>query len=162
MTKQDRKKQTTIKNMYFNRYLIFRYYLAGLFFCNLYWLYMHLPVLNFSIIFPGIMLVISLGALIEQVRLYGNLTAKVPLKMTNLFIKCQFLCCIVALISVFFNQFFVMLFPILIANTLAKQLIVGINMINVIILYCLNKRITKIKQAEDKPYKRLQQLMNYL
>ncbi|MEG3033149.1 MAG: hypothetical protein RR813_08035, partial [Enterococcus sp.] len=67
----DRKK-LSLKNMYFNRYLLVRYLSAIFFFSNLYWLIALLLVGSKLFFVPAILIISILPAVFEQEKLYNT------------------------------------------------------------------------------------------
>lgn len=66
------KKETALKNSFFNRYMLVRYSLALFFFSNVYWLIILWTQVSFYIIFPITLLIFIVWSYAEQFRMYGT------------------------------------------------------------------------------------------
>lgn len=64
--------QAVLKNMHYNRFLLFRYSLALFFFANLYWLISFFVTASNFWIVPLAVMVLSVPAIYEQVKLNGT------------------------------------------------------------------------------------------
>ncbi|HHX70554.1 MAG TPA: hypothetical protein GX708_21190, partial [Gallicola sp.] len=80
-------KELSLKNMYFNRYLIVRYTVALFFFINLYWLLSLLLTKSFMAILPCMLILLLILVIFEHAKLYSNHTNKLP--RTKLYFKIQ-------------------------------------------------------------------------
>lgn len=74
----DAKKQTSLKNLYFNRYLIFRYFTAAYFFFNLYWLLGLVLAKQMTWVIPAGLLIFLILVIAEQVKQYRQPQTKLP------------------------------------------------------------------------------------
>ena len=72
------KKQLSLKNMYFNRYLIVRYLTAFFFFMNMQWMILLLSAKSLGSSLPMILILAILPAVGEQVKLYRKHQTNVP------------------------------------------------------------------------------------
>ncbi|MEB8091474.1 hypothetical protein [Mammaliicoccus lentus] len=71
-TFEKNRKETSIKSMYFNRYLLVRYASALFFFSNLYWFFYLITSRSWTFVIPLLMMIIILISVAEQVKMYGN------------------------------------------------------------------------------------------
>lgn len=72
------KKQLSLKNMYFNRYLFVRYLTAFFFFMNMQWMILLLSAKSLGSSLPMVLLLAILPAVGEQVKLYRKHQTNVP------------------------------------------------------------------------------------
>lgn len=68
----NQKKATQLRNLSFNRYLVFRYATALFFFSNLYWLILLLDHATSWLIFPLVLLIGMIAVTIEQTSKYWH------------------------------------------------------------------------------------------
>ena len=66
------RRETALKNTFFNRYLLLRYTIALFFFGNIYWLLNQFIRPSFVIVLPITLIVLAILATVEQFRLYGK------------------------------------------------------------------------------------------
>lgn len=78
------RRETALKNTFFNRFLLLRYSIALFFFGNIYWLLIQFIRPSLVMIFPIILVVFSILATVEQFRLYGK--RSVQLGITQMFV----------------------------------------------------------------------------
>lgn len=71
-TKVEASKQSKLRSIKFNRFLLFRYITAVFFFINLYWSVLSLSALSLWIILPLILMVIDIAIIIEQTKKYWH------------------------------------------------------------------------------------------
>ena len=81
------RRETALKNTFFNRYLLLRYTIALFFFGNIYWLLNQFIRPSFVIVLPITLIVLAILATVEQFRLYGKRDER--LKVTQMFIRSQ-------------------------------------------------------------------------
>ena len=72
LLKEMRRKKLTKKNLYFQRLLLLRYLVAFFFFFNLYWLLAASLAGQWLRVVPLSLLLFSMGAISEFIRLYGH------------------------------------------------------------------------------------------
>ncbi|MDU3252917.1 MAG: hypothetical protein E7E52_09770, partial [Streptococcus salivarius] len=77
------RRETALKNTFFNRYLLLRYTIALFFFGNIYWLLNQFIRPSFVIVLPITLIVLAILATVEQFRLYGKRDER--LKVTQMF-----------------------------------------------------------------------------
>ncbi|MBL1229694.1 hypothetical protein IW492_10675 [Enterococcus sp. BWB1-3] len=70
--KEELNRQTKLRSIYFNRYLLFRYATAMFFFINLYWGVLSFSVPNIWTAVPIGLLIIDIAIIIEQTAKYWN------------------------------------------------------------------------------------------
>lgn len=145
------RKKTSLKNMYFNRFLLIRYLLAIFVFSNFYWSIFSSG--TFISIIPIMLLLLSCLAAYEMFKVLGQ---KDPIiHWTHLFFKLQMIVCGVGMIVL-------ITFPVseiipFLTNTSLAQLI-GFILFGSGFFMCLlvRKRLHQIELKSDKQYQRIQ------
>lgn len=149
------RKQTSLKAMYFNRYLLIRYMIALLFFSNLYWMFTLIMSKSILFILPATLLILWIAAIIEQTKMYSNHKNNARFSMIAFLINgtCNLLQII--MISVWDTNIF---YPFVIdnyQNTLTVLIMLLIGLL-ILLLGCI--RLNAIKKNKDKHYQRI---LNY-
>lgn len=143
------RKETSIKTMYFNRFLLIRYITAGFFFANLYWICSLIMSNSIWAIVPGVNLIVIIRAVWEQCTMYSspidNAEKTILAYEINLSINIML---IIALFTPLFNE----LFPFLTNNMKSYKFIFGIILIGIIFCGISLKRLQKIKNRTDKQF----------
>lgn len=103
------RRETALKNTFFNRYLLLRYTIALFFFGNIYWLLNQFIRPSFVIVLPITLIVLAILATVEQFRLYGKRDER--LKVTQMFIRSQAVIQM-GLLVLTWTSLFTTLFPI--------------------------------------------------
>ena len=149
------RRETALRNTFFNRYLLLRYTIALFFFGNIYWLLNQFIRPSFVIVLPITLIVLAILATVEQFRLYGKRDER--LKVTQMFV-CSQAVIQVGLLVLTWTSWFTTLFPIF-ENTQAARLFVFVILLLGLGLCLLNlKRIQEIYERKDKAYQRFIQL----
>ncbi|MBS5421927.1 MAG: hypothetical protein KHX47_02045 [Streptococcus salivarius] len=149
------RRETALKNTFFNRYLLLRYTIALFFFGNIYWLLNQFIRPSFVIVLPITLIVLAILATVEQFRLYGKRDER--LKVTQMFVRSQAVIQ-VGLLVLTWTSLFTTLFPIF-ENNQAARLFVFVILLLGLGLCLLNlKRIQEIYERKDKAYQRFIQL----
>ena len=152
MDPQDLRKVNSIKNMYFNRYLMIRYFLAACIFANFYWM---LSVRdNASKLFAIALLIVGSFACLESIRSYGE--KKVSMKWTKRFFNYQLITNICLLVIVF-TPFFKAVFPFLQDHMTSRIFISCLLIIGLLMCIACRIRLSKIDTNTDKHYARILQ-----
>ena len=81
------RRETALKNTFFNRYLLLRYTIALFFFGNIYWLLNQFIRPSFVIVLPITLIVLAILATVEQFRLYGKRDERVCSQLFSQFLK---------------------------------------------------------------------------
>ena len=113
------RRETALKNTFFNRFLLLRYSIALFFFGNIYWLLIQFIRPSLVMIFPIILVVFSILATVEQFRLYGK--RSVRLGITQMFVRLQAIIS-TGLLVLTWTSWFTDLFPIFENNQVARVL----------------------------------------
>ena len=151
------RRETALRNTFFNRYLLLRYTIALFFFGNIYWLLNQFIRPSFVIVLPITLIVLAILATVEQFRLYGKRDER--LKVTQMFVRSQSVIQM-GLLVLTWTSWFTTLFPIF-ENTQAARLFVFVILLLGLGLCLLNlKRIQEIYERKDKSYQRFIQLEN--
>lgn len=149
------RRETALKNTFFNRYLLLRYTIALFFFGNIYWLLNQFIRPSFVIVLPITLIVLAILATVEQFRLYGKRDER--LKVTQMFVRSQSVIQM-SLLVLTWTSWFTTLFPIF-ENNQAARLFVFVILLLGLGLCLLNlKRIQEIYERKDKAYQRFIQL----
>lgn len=148
------KKQLSLKNMYFNRYLFVRYLTAFFFFMNMQWMILLLSAKSLGSSLPMVLLLAILPAVGEQVKLYRKYQTNVP--WTKRYFLFQGVCNIL-LIPVLFTSGFTLLYPFM-ANNNRGQLFVFILIVSgIFVSVFIQYRLKKISLNQDQQYIRIKQ-----
>lgn len=149
---ETQKKLSSLKNMYFNRYLMVRYFLAVFVFSNFYWaLYTQG---HWIMVIPCILLLLAIKPCFDVIRSYGE--TSIDMKWSTIYFRAQLGVNIVAAILMWtgmFHDLFPFLSDILPSQILASTILLG----GAIMALCCVKRLDKIERNEDKQYKRILQ-----
>ncbi|MFV0255505.1 MAG: hypothetical protein ACK5G7_05205 [Erysipelotrichaceae bacterium] len=143
--------QTRLKNMYFNRYLMIRYFLAIFIFTNFYWF---ISTSNFAKFIPVILLVLGFLCCFEAIKVYGN-----PYyvgKWTKLYFQLQAIVnmsCLILMWSPIFN----FLFPFLNSELLSYIILIVMCFVGLFMAIACIRRLNEINKNEDKNFKFIKQ-----
>ena len=149
------RRETALKNTFFNRYLLLRYTIALFFFGNIYWLLNQFIRPSFVIVLPVTLIVLAILATVEQFRLYFKRYER--MKLTQMFFSSKDVIK-VGIIFLKCTSLFTTLFPIF-ENNQAARFFVFVILLLVLGLCLLNlKRIQEIYERKDKAYQRFIQL----
>lgn len=147
-------KETSLKTMYFNRFLLVRYITAGFLFANLYWFCSLLMSYKAWALVPGVNLIFIISAAWEQCTMFSSpidnakktiLAYKVILSI-NLIIA-----------AALFTPLFHNLFPFFINNTKSHEFILGIILIALFLCGVILKRLSQINNHTDRQYQYIKQ-----
>ncbi|WP_244833553.1 hypothetical protein [Clostridium sp. BJN0001] len=150
-----RKKEMSLKAMYFNRFLLVRYITAGFFFANLYWFCSLIMSYKVWAIVPGINLIFIVRAVVEQFTMYSSPIDNA--KKTILAYKIILGINVMVMVTIF-TPLFYGLFPFLQNNNESHQFIIGIIFIGMIFCAIILKRLQRIKNRTDKQFKYTKEL----
>ena len=153
-----KRKQATLKNMRFNRYLLFRYSLSLLFFANLYWFLIQFIHLSIYILVPVLLIAFVIMALAEQFKLYSS--EEIRLNKTQFFFRIQMCAQFILLLIILFTNQYTTIFPIF-ANTALSRYFMAVILACGILLNLGNLyRIRQIYGNCDRAFIRYKQLEN--
>lgn len=146
------KKDTALKNFRYNRFLLLRYLLAGFFFTNIYWLLSLAMSKSAWALLPLGLLVLSVPAIAEHLRLYGYPSDDVrdQLKGHRLYQITQAITNVVLLVSVLTNLGFGQVFPFFKNNATSKGFVSCILLAGILLSAVILKRISSIYSQKDK------------
>lgn len=152
MRNTDRQKKINIlKNMYFNRYLMIRYFFAIFFFANFYWTLFTKGNLIMTI--PTVMLLLAIPPFIENIRCYGSKNA--AMCWTKRFYQCQIVVC-ACLMMVVFTGLFNIVLPFLNDTLITHIILFIVSLLGFIISYACILRLSKIEKNEDHYFSLIQ------
>lgn len=149
------RRETALKNTFFNRYLLLRYTIALFFFGNIYWLLNEFIRPSFVIVLPITLIVLAILATVEQFRLYGKRDER--LKVTQMFVRSQAVIQM-GLLVLTWTSLFTTLFPIFENNQAARFFVFVILLLGLGLCLLNLKRIQEIYERKDKAYQRFIQL----
>ncbi len=146
------RKENGIKNMYFNRYLMVRYFLAALLFSNFYWMLFSMD--QWIKIIPLLLLLLGVAPCIENIRSYGE--KKIAMTWTKRYFRVQ---CIVNILmmGIVFTPFFKSALPFLQDQMTSRIFIFIIVLIGFLMSVACLVRFAKIDANRDKHYQRILQ-----
>ncbi|MCF1617367.1 hypothetical protein [Tetragenococcus koreensis] len=155
-TKQEQlRKETAETNFHYQRFLLLRYLLAIFFFANLYWALASFLSGGYLALMISVLLLVVCGfAVSEHVKLYGDKSDQVELKLyfnryyhlfQTMVNACLFL---IAVTDLGFNQ----MFPFLIDSFQTRLFIIGIVLLGSGLSWICLRRIHRISQKKDKQY----------
>lgn len=149
------RQEISLKNTFFNRYLLLRYSLALFFFSNLYWLLIQLTTRSWLLVLPSILIVLTILACIEQFKLYGK--KEVRLTHTKRAMQVQVGVQVFSVIGVM-TPWFSALFPIFATSVLARLFILTLLGIGLALLLFNLRRMEQIETNTDRAYLRYRQM----
>ncbi|MBP3038500.1 hypothetical protein J9303_03165 [Bacillaceae bacterium Marseille-Q3522] len=148
------RQRASLKNMYFNRYLLVRYLTAGFFFTNLYWFLFLLLAQTKLAFIPLILLVFLVLVVAEQVKLYSSHTNDTP--VTKWYYRFQLAVNLVMLPMVFL-PIFSELFPFMANTKEAIQLLSIVLLAGSFLCLIILRRLHAIVHDQDRHYERIKQ-----
>ena len=149
------RRETALKNTFFNRYLLLRYTIALFFFGNIYWLLNQFIRPSLVIVLPITLIVLAILATVEQFRLYDKRDER--LKVTRMFVRSQAVIQ-VGLLVLTWTSWFTTLFPIFENNQTARFFVFVLLLLGLGLCLLNLKRIQEIYERKDKAYQRFIQL----
>lgn len=153
------KRETALKNSFFNRYMLFRYSLALFFFSNVYWLIILWTQVSFYIIIPIILLIFIVWSYAEQFRMCG--TKNVYLTITRGTLYFQGIVQLLLLLMIVMTNQFSTLFPIFADNQVGHLFIAIILILGLLLVFYNLGRIQEILANKDRYYVRFQTIEKY-
>lgn len=148
------RRETSLKAMYFNRFLLVRYMSALFFFSNLYWFFTLTMSRSLTLIIPLTLMIIILMSVAEQVRMYGNHSNKA--KYTYYCYLSLSTINIILLPLILFTPLFQYLYPFIVDQSDSRLFIAGILVGGLLISGFILFRLYNIRHNKDWHYKRLQ------
>ncbi|MCF1602154.1 hypothetical protein [Tetragenococcus halophilus] len=152
-TMQKNRKETSIKAMYFNRYLLVRYVAALFLFTNIYWGIL-LVMSHSSLYFIPFTLAVVTGVIfLEQIKIYHAHTNDA--KYTHFSFITLISSNIILLPITFFSGNFNRLYPFFVNQYQSRILISGILIFGILLSMVVLYRLSEIRQNKDKSYSRI-------
>ena len=142
---EKQKKMNVLKNMYFNWFLMIRYFFAIFLFSNFYWALFTKGTL--IMVVPIAMLLLGIKPSIENIRCYGE--KHTSMKWTKLFYQIQLgmnACLMVLVWTGLFRE----VFPFLNGTLLSRFAIFGVLLVGFALAYSCVVRLIKIQKNEDR------------
>lgn len=152
---QKQRQEASLKNTFFNRYLLLRYTLALFFFGNLYWLLIQLTTRSWLVLVPSLLLILIVLACVEQFKLYGKREAQ--LSRTKRAMEVQAMVQVLSLVAPL-TPWFTSVYPIFADSLVARLFTFSLLAIGFGLLYLNLRRIQKISQNTDKAYLRFHKM----
>lgn len=154
------KRQQTMKNFYYNRYLLLRYLLAIFFFTNLYWFLGLLMSQSSLMLLPLMLLGLSIPAISEHVKLYGEDRQANPLKLqaNRLYYLIQLVTNVGIGLMALTNSGFTELFPFFKNSTNTRFVVLAVLLMGGMLAIIGLKRIQHIGLDRDKHYQYIKEL----
>lgn len=147
------KKEVSLKNMEYTRYIGVRYALALLFFANLNW-FISLIVSKSALLFIPLLLLLYITLPIyEQIRLYSN--KKTSLKYIKKYFAIQLVVNILLLILSLLPQFYEKAFPFMAISFQGLAGITFVLLLGTIASAASLKKLVKIHDKKDRLYKQV-------
>lgn len=162
MTKQQLERQrqeTSIKSMYYNRYLVIRYLCATFLFTNLYWCLFLVKQGAKSTIVPLALLLIMIPVLVEHAKLFSEHRDTTP--ATRRYYRVQ-LWVNIALLGSIGTPLFGIIYPFMEQTILAKSCVAALLLLGIALCFWALKRLDQIVCRTDKQYGRIQQLLKVI
>lgn len=154
----DSKREATIRNMYFNRYLLVRYSIAIFFFLSLFWFLM-LYTTGSVVLLMVLPLLILVGAGVSMWEMaMMNRTDQEPAKLTAIFYK-SILLVNSFLILASLMQLYPSLFPYLKQSPMSLVSVLIFQVTGILLALINLSRLKRIDQHTDKQYQRIQSLL---
>lgn len=151
---EKRRQETSLKTMYFNRFLLIRYVTAGFFFVNLYWFFSLAMSKSIWAFIPGVTLMVIIRAVYEQCVMYSE---PIDDAKKTIFLYKIILTINILLIAILCTPFFSRLYPFLTDTSKSHKFILAIIMIGIILCGICLKRLQDVKNRTDKQFKYIQQ-----
>ncbi|WP_323703155.1 hypothetical protein [Mammaliicoccus sp. Dog046] len=148
------RKETSLKTMYFNRFLLVRYMSALFFFTNLYWFFTLTMSRSLLLLIPLMLMLLMIVSVAEQVRMYSRHSNHA--KYTFYSFSTLFIVNVALIIMVLFTPLFQHLYPFLIDQSATRIFIIGALVAGLIISGFVMFRLNNIRQDKDWHFKRLQ------
>lgn len=149
-SRQAKQRQTSLRNMHFNRYLLVRYFTAGYFFMNLYWLILLASMRKMTLILPACLLVGLVLVCAEQVKQYRQPSRHLPQAYCYYWLQLSInICLLISLYTPLFTNLYPFIKPTG-KGALAILLVVG--SIGCIVV---ERKLFKIAHDQDRYFKAL-------
>lgn len=159
LTTERLKRENGVKNFRYNRYLLLRYLLAVCFFTNLYWALGLVMSQSGLAIIPCGLLVISMVAIMEHVKLYGakNTHSATNLQGNFIYHLIQVSLSIGLFLSVLTNIGFTEFYPFLTQTRQTRMIMLVVLGVGILISFTCLRRIQRIRHNQDKHYGYMQE-----
>lgn len=152
------RRETSLKAMYFNRFLLVRYMSALFFFSNLYWFFTLVMSRSLALILPLVLMIVILISVAEQVRMYGNHSNQA--KYTYYCFLSISTINLLLIPIILFTPLFQYLYPFIVDQSSSRLFVFGILVCGLCISGFILFRLHNIRHDKDWHYKRLQRFEN--
>ncbi|MGX7149932.1 hypothetical protein [Enterococcus ureasiticus] len=137
-------KQSKLRSIYFNRFLLFRYTTALFFFVNLYWSILSFSALSIWIILPLLLIVIDIAIIIEQTTKYWHPSNRLFITKTGYAI--QIFSNLLGIITILIGHQ-PLLFPFI--NSEGRGLLLTCLVVGCLVSIVVEGRVWKIEHDKD-------------
>ncbi len=137
-------KQTKLRSIHFNRFLLFRYTTALFFFINLYWIILSFSTFSIWIILPLLLLIIDIAIIIEQTTKYWNPSNH--LFITKVGYAVQIFSNLLGMITILMG-YQQLLFPFI--NNEGRGLLLVVLFIGCLVSLVVERRVQQIEHNKD-------------
>lgn len=148
------KNKLSIKVMYYNRFLMVRYFTAMFFFANLNWLAFMIYKQSIGWLIPMSLMLLQLLPIAEQIKLYRKPTNETP--RTKQYYYLQLAVNILLIVSIF-TPAYSHLFFFMNQNQTGKTVTLLFLLIGCLLAISVIRRLNKIESNTDKQYHRVKQ-----
>lgn len=145
--------QFTLRNLYFNRFLLIRYLTASFFFANIYWLLALWLSKSMIVVIPILLLVGLIVVVSEQFQLLSKLESNMINTKIYYYIQITINLC---LMVTTWTSGFKLFFPFI--NTLDKNnkfIVDAVLLLGIVLAIIILRRLNKISRNEDAQYTRI-------
>jgi len=149
------KNKTSIRSMYFNRFLLIRYLTAGYFFANLYWFILLAGYHKPAAIIPALLLISSIFVIVEQVKKYHDRGNDVPHAKRYYWAQ---LAINIVLIGISYTPMYTAIFPFV--HPEGTNFMVSVLLIGALGCLVLERKIYTISNGKDKSLSRIKDYRN--
>lgn len=149
---EQRRKNTSLQNMHFNRFLLIRYVSALFFFINMYGCLLLGFSRSIGILLPASLLIFQLASIWEQMKLFS--TPKSQANLTKYFYFAQ-LCSSLFMLIIIFTPIYPIFFTFLNPSLQVKLVVSGFTIVLCLIAMRMIFKIQQIENRQDKQYQRI-------
>ena len=149
------KNKMSLRNLYFNRYLLIRYLTAGYFFFNLYWFILLLGYHQPVAILPFVLMVGLIFVTVEQVKQYHVHTNRVPYAQKYYWVQ---LVINLVLAGICLTPLATTFYPFVRAS--GMNVIIAILLVGVLGCLLIERKISNIRSNKDRYLSNIKDFQN--
>lgn len=149
---EENQKKQSKETMSFNRFLLFRYVVAFLFFLNIYWLVLLIFVHQWTMFLPVVLILAILPVIWEHFKKLHDTSNKLPLSKAYFWLQ---LVVNVGLLVICATPLFTSFYPFMSAK--GKTLIIALLAVGILLCLYMERRINQIENDRDRYLKRMQE-----